>query len=150
VKRFFEACKAFFTVLLGKEEVSAPAQEESKDSLVLLHLLQKRGRLIDFLMEDLSSYSDEQIGGVGRTVHEECANCLKDVFAIEPIFSEEEGSPLSLPVGSDLTKIQLSGEGKGELPIRGTLRHKGWRATKHTLPSLVGSGEILAPAEVEV
>jgi len=57
-----------------------------------------------------------------------------------------------VPVGFDPAAIKLIGNVTGEPPIRGLLRHRGWRVSEVTLPSLrQGSGRaIVAPAEVEV
>jgi hypothetical protein len=55
-------------------------------------------------------------------------------------------------VGFDPATIKLVGNVSGEPPIRGLLRHRGWRVIEVTLPSLPqASGRaIVAPAEVEV
>ena len=70
----------------------------------------------------------------------------------KPILSSEEDQPVTVPEGFDPAAIKLVGNVTGEPPIRGLLRHRGWRVTEVTLPSLPqGSGRaIVAPAEVEV
>src|SRR5436309_12233646 len=47
-----------------------PAAADAPDRAVqMLALLQRDGRLVDFLMEDLTAYSDGQIGTAVRDVH---------------------------------------------------------------------------------
>jgi hypothetical protein len=152
MKKILEAFRAFFNVLAGVKEKPLTHQEERSDlsHLTLLHIMQKRGRLIDFLMEDLSTYSDEQVGAAARAVHTECAKLLKETFDIHPVSNQEEGSALSLPLDTDLSRFQLSGNVTA-LPLRGTLRHKGWQVGKKELNVQATSAqEVLAPAEVEV
>ncbi|HET9594276.1 MAG TPA: DUF2760 domain-containing protein, partial [Anaeromyxobacteraceae bacterium] len=49
---------------------AAPSPESS--ALHVLHLLQRDGRLVDFLSEDLNGFSDAEIGAAARTVNEGC------------------------------------------------------------------------------
>ncbi len=64
----------------------------------------------------------------------------------------DEDSKVSVPKGFDPAEIRLIGEAKGEPPYRGTLRHRGWRATDVKLPTLADGVDrtVIAPAEVEV
>src|SRR6188472_3835490 len=61
-------------------EPPAPA-ERSPDAvdgaLQLLALLQREGRLVDFLQQDIASYSDADIGTAARVVHEGCRRALR-------------------------------------------------------------------------
>ena len=59
---------------------------------------------------------------------------------------------MTLASGFDADAVKLVGEVKGEPPYTGVLRHRGWRATRFTLPGLVGKHDarVLAPAEVEL
>jgi hypothetical protein len=126
---------------------------ESLDRAVqVLALLQRDGRLVDFLEEDVSSYPDGQLGAAVRSIHSSCRQVLERYIKLEPILSSEEDQPVTVPVGFDRDAIRLVGNVTGEPPIRGLLRHRGWRVTEVTLPSLPqGSGkEIVAPAEVEI
>ena len=126
---------------------------ESLDRAVqMLALLQRDGRLVDFLEEDVSSYPDGQLGAAVRSIHTSCRQVLERYLKLEPILSSEEDQPVTVPVGFDPAAIKLVGNVTGEPPIRGLLRHRGWRVTEVTLPSLPqGSGKaIVAPAEVEV
>src|SRR3954452_4748043 len=62
------AFKAKLDTLLGKGGPAKP----SGAPLRFLALLQRKGRLIDFLMEDIQPYSNEQIGQSVRDIHRDC------------------------------------------------------------------------------
>lgn len=130
-----------------------PLRAPSPDSaLQLLSLLQREARLIDFAHENLSSYSDADIGAAARVVHEGCARVLREHFAIEAVRSESEGSRITLEQGFDAASVRLTGNVVGKAPFTGTLSHRGWRAASVTLPQLAESHDarVLAPAEVEL
>src|SRR4051812_9320358 len=40
--------------------------------LFILSMLQREGRLIDFLQEDVAAFSDAEVGAAARVVHEGC------------------------------------------------------------------------------
>ncbi|MGC1644632.1 MAG: DUF2760 domain-containing protein [Candidatus Sulfotelmatobacter sp.] len=129
-----------------------PSPESLDRAVQMLALLQRDGRLVDFLEEDVASYPDLQLGAAVRSIHTSCRQVLERYIKLEPILSSEEDQPVTVPVGFDPAAIKLVGNVTGEPPIRGLLRHRGWRVTEVTLPSLPqGSGRaIVAPAEVEV
>jgi hypothetical protein len=129
-----------------------PSPESHDRAVQMLALLQRDGRLVDFLEEDVSSYPDGQLGAAVRSIHTSCRQVLERYIKLEPILSSEEDQPVTVPVGFDPAAIKLIGNVTGEPPIRGLLRHRGWRVTEVTLPSLPqGSGRaIVASAEVEV
>jgi len=121
-------------------------------ALQLLGLLQRDGRLIDFVQEDLSSHSDADIGAAARLVHDGCGKVLREHFTIAPVRDEAEGSRIVLNEGFDAGAIKLTGNVVGKAPFRGSLSHRGWRATETRLPKLAESHDasVLAPAEVEL
>ncbi|MBZ0233342.1 MAG: DUF2760 domain-containing protein [Deltaproteobacteria bacterium] len=121
-------------------------------ALALLALLQREGRLVDFLREPLESYADADIGAAARDVHRGCKKVLEQCFTLEAVMPGEEDAKVSVPKGFDPGEVRLIGEARGEAPFAGTLRHHGWRATKTQLPSLADGVDraIVAPAEVEV
>ena len=129
-----------------------PTAESLDRAVQMLALLQRDGRLVDFLEEDVSSYPDGQLGAAVRSIHTSCRQVLKRYVKLEPILSFEEDQPVIVPVGFDPAAIKLVGNVTGEPPIRGLLRHRGWRVTEVTLPALPQSSgrAIVAPAEVEV
>lgn len=121
-------------------------------ALQLLGLLQRDARLIDFTQEDLSLYSDADIGGVARVLHEGCSKVLREHFTITPVRPEAEGSRLTLPAGFDARAVRLTGNVVGQAPFTGSLCHRGWRVTDTRLPKLADSHDVrvLAQAEVEL
>jgi hypothetical protein len=140
------------------EHVATAAQPPQKaapgrsDALNLLSALQREGRLIDFLQEPLTGYSDAQIGAAVRDVHRDCAAALERMFALRPLVESGEGSPVDLPAGFDASKYRLKGN-VGQPPLRGRLEHHGWLASKCELPAWTGTAaaaSIVAPAEVVV
>jgi hypothetical protein len=128
-------------------------REASSDSaLQLLGLLQQEGRLVDFLQEDVSAYSDADIGGAARVVHEGCRKTLLEHLSIEPVRTEEEGVRITLADGFDASSVRLTGNVVGKPPFTGTLMHRGWRVSAISLPKLAAGHQVqvVAPAEVEL
>ncbi len=132
----------------------APKLREAQTdaALQLLGLLQREGRLIDFLSEDISSYTDAEIGAAARVVHDQCKKALDAHLSIERIRSENEGSRVSVPQGFSAQEIRLVGNVLGEAPFSGSLSHAGWRVRSIELPKLAEGHDVrvLAPAEVEL
>jgi hypothetical protein len=134
----------------------APVAERKADSataaLQLLSLLQREGRLVDFLQQDIAAFPDAEVGVAARVVHEGCRRALREHASIEPVRAETEGARVKLDEGFDADAVKLLGDVRGEPPWSGTLRHRGWRATRLELPRLVGEHDarVLAPAEVEL
>ena len=126
-----------------------PAPEAA---LQLMGLLQREARLIDFVQEDLGQYSDADIGGVARVLHESCRRVLREHFSIAPVRPEAEGSRVTLPAGFDAGVVRLTGNVIGQPPFTGTLCHRGWRVTETRLPRLAERHDltVLAQAEVEM
>ena len=121
-------------------------------ALQLLGLLQREARFIDFVEEDISAYSDADIGAAGRVVHEGCRKVLREHFQIAPVRSETEGSRVTLATGFDAGAVRLTGNVVGQAPFTGTLGHRGWRVTGSELPQLAPGHDaaVLAQAEVEL
>ena len=132
---------------------AAPLREATPDAaLQLLSLFQREARLIDFTQENLSGYSDADIGAAARVVHEGCSKVLREHFTIDAVRSEAEGSRVTLPEGFDASSVRLTGNVVGKAPFTGTLSHRGWRASSVRLPKLAEAhdAKVLAPAEVEL
>ena len=129
-----------------------PAAAPATAALQLLGLLQREARFIDFVEEDISAYSDADIGAAGRVVHEGCRKVLREHFKIAPVRSEAEGSRVTLPEGFDAGSVRLTGNVVGKAPFSGTLGHRGWRVDGSTLPKLAPGHDaaVLAQAEVEL
>ena len=129
-----------------------PVVAESTDrALQMLAILQRDGRLVDFLMEDLGSYQDAQIGAAARDVHDGCRKALTRYVSLEAVLDDEEGQTVTVDRTADPSSVKVVGSVAGAPPYRGVLRHRGWRATRVDLPPISTAGRtILAPAEVEV
>ncbi len=128
------------------------ATESFDRAVQVFTLLQRDGRLIDFLTEDVTPYPDAQLGAAVRSVHESLRQVLDRYLELEPIIDSEEGQPVTVQRDFDPASIKLVGNVTGQLPLRGSLRHRGWRVKRLNLPSLPeGAGRsVIAPAEVEV
>jgi Domain of unknown function (DUF2760) len=130
-----------------------PLREADTDSaLQLLGLLQREGRLIDFLQEDVASFSDAEIGAAARVVHQSTRKALLAHVELVRVRAEAEGASVSIPKGFDPQEVRLVGNVVGEAPFRGTLNHAGWRAASVTLPKLSEGHNlhVIQPAEVEL
>lgn len=153
------ACKAFVKAFKnpqkGEEflDETAPKQVEGTDQshLRLLNYLQQASRLVDFLKEDLSAFTDAQIGAVARKVHQDCAKAVEELVAIRPLRDEKEGSLIQVPKNYDPSQIKIVGKIKGDGPFTGTLMHGGWKAQKRSLPKKTGehANDVICPAEIE-
>ncbi|HEY3940368.1 MAG TPA: DUF2760 domain-containing protein [Bryobacteraceae bacterium] len=139
------------------EPVAPPVEPKvqiSDGALQILHILQRDSRLIDFLMEDIASYEDDQVGAAVRSVHSDCRASLTRHVTLAPMIDGVEGTPQKLDASKapDPNRIKLIGNvpASGKVP-GGTLRHRGWLASSINLPPL-GKQEIavLAPAEIEI
>jgi Domain of unknown function (DUF2760) len=119
-----------------------------------LGTFQERGRLIDFLMDDITNYDDAQIGAAARVVHQGCKAALEEHFRIGRIREESEGSPVTIPAGYAADEYRLIGKISGPGPFSGTLLHHGWKIDAVNLPRLVRADPdrlpTVAPAEVEL
>lgn len=165
------AFRCFFRILTGKplpdEALPITVKEQppllpeptietqaAKDTpaVQLLALLQKEGRLIDFLQEDIDSYSDAQVGSAVRNIHQSCRQVLKEHVGLEPVLPGAEESRVSIESGFDPSRIRLIGNVMGEPPFSGVLKHHGWRATAISLSSPPANHDpsVIFPAEVEL
>lgn len=134
------------------QPTSPPAATEPQSALQLLSLLQQNGRLIDFLQEDITAFSDQEVGAAARLVHQGCRQTLEEYLAIRPVREEPEGVQVTLGPGFDASMVRLTGHVVGEAPFTGILIHRGWRATQVRLPQVAAGHDlkILTAAEVEL
>lgn len=153
------AFKWFFKVLReGEPPVASAAPPppvftaSTEPAVQALALLQKEGRLVDFLMEDITGYSDAEVGAAVRDIHRGCRKVLLERMKPEAVLGEGEGSAYAVPVGFDASRIAVTGTITGQPPYRGTVRHRGWRIPTVNLPTVPAGADasVVAPAEVEV
>jgi hypothetical protein len=164
----------FLTQLLRRSAGPAPAEPEAAETtpapkakragetrlretspdaaLQLLSLLQQEARLLDFVHEDLTGFSDADVGAAARVVHAGGRKVLDEYFDFSPVREEDEDSPVTLPEGFNPAEVRLTGHVVGQAPFSGTLIHRGWRVTEVRLPKLAPGHDahIVAPAEVEL
>ena len=136
----------------AKPAAPPPAARTAADgALQLLGILQRDSRLVDFLMEDIKSYSDDQVGAAVRDIHKKCRESLKRYVPLEPVIDGVEGTFVKVP-SSDPRVVKFIGNVPAKPPAGGTLQHKGWRAAKVDLPPLAAGQDaaIVAPAEIEI
>jgi hypothetical protein len=128
-----------------------PAARPADGALQLLAILQRDSRLLDFLMEDVSSYSDEQIGAAVRELHDQCRDSMGQYVTLQPVIDGVEGTFAKTP-SDDPNLVKFIGNVPARPPVGGILRHKGWRAAKVVLPALSAKQDtaIIAPAEIEI
>ncbi|TPV97259.1 MAG: DUF2760 domain-containing protein [Myxococcales bacterium FL481] len=135
---------------------TAPSVTESEpdhaSALQLLAILQREGRFVDFLREDVAGFSDAEVGAAARVVHQGCARALDQHVQMAAIRTEGEGDSVELPQGFDAARVRVTGHVVGDPPFRGKLAHHGWEATRVSLPILATGHDpaIVAPAEVEL
>ncbi|MCU1259714.1 MAG: hypothetical protein JWO80_2599 [Bryobacterales bacterium] len=129
----------------------APVVRLSDGALQMLGILQRDGRLLDFFLEDISPFSDEQVGSAARGMHGPCREALNRYVTVAPVIDGVEGTFAKAP-SQDPNKIKFLGNVPATPPGGGILRHRGWQATRVELPPLLPKQDVavLAPAELEV
>lgn len=141
--------------------LEAPAPEKPAEAapekthaagLAVLGLLQREGRLIDFLKEEVGSFSDAEIGAAARVVHAGSRKVLDQYLTLDPVMKESEGAAVTIPAGFSAERIRLTGNIAGQPPFRGALKHHGWVATSVRFPAVPSTLDprVIAPAEVEL
>ena len=171
MNRILLAFRAFFALLFGGKlppdlvaelglttksqtppKPPAPEIKPADGALQLLGILQRDARILDFFMEDIAPYSDDQVGAAARDVHERTREALIRHFAPTPVIDAVEGSVANPPDGNPALVKYVGNVPASGKPPAGLLRHRGWRATAVSLPALNSRQDlaVLAPAEIEV
>jgi hypothetical protein len=142
-----------------KGEAPASLKVEDRQALIergaseLLILLQREGRFVDFLEQDIDGFEDAEVGAASREIHKGCRKVLREHFGVAPVLEGvEEDDDVTVPAGFNPEEIRLVGKVKGKAPFKGVLRHHGWRAKKVQLPQVAPEldARVLAAAEVEL
>jgi hypothetical protein len=76
-----------------------PARTPADGALQILTILQRDSRLVDFLMEDIASYSDGQVGAAVRELHDQCRDSMARPVTLQPVIDGVEGTPATSPSG---------------------------------------------------
>lgn len=183
MSRLILACKSFFNLLFTGElsagvlealkltrrasapavkpappaAKAAPVSTAADGAVQILSLLQREARLIDFLMEDITPFTDEQIGGAVRDVHNNCRETLARHVKVSPVADGVEGAVTTLKgtglEAKDTARLRLVGKVPPDRKVEaGVLRHRGWQVDKIELPALDPNKRlmVIAPAEIEV
>ena len=108
-----------------------PQAGPADGAVQILSLLQRDARLVDFLMEDISAYSDEQVGAAVRDVQAQSKQSLERYLQFQPVIDGVEGT-YTKTEGIAQGAIKLIGNvpANGKAP-GGLLRHKGWQAARN-------------------
>ena len=178
MSRISYAFRAFFSILFGgalpadiaqsfgyskampvrssQEKAAPPPKPQpgpSAGAVQILGILQREARLVDFLMEEIAPYSDEQVGAAVRDVHAQSRLALDRYMRLQPVIDGVEGT-FTKTEGVDKAALKFIGKvpPSGTAP-GGVLRHKGWKAEKVDLPPTgpdTIANSVLAPAELEI
>ena len=127
-----------------------PQAGPSDGAVQILSILQSDARMIDFLMEDISAYSDDQVGAAVRDIQSKAHETLQRYMKLAPVVDGVEGVYVKTEgLGKSAYKLVGNVPPNGKAP-GGLLRHKGWKAEKVDLPTAAPAGGQLVPAEIEV
>lgn len=128
---------------------AAPKKPIRSDAITLLSSLQREARLVDLIQEDLSGFSDEQVGAAARPCLQQSAATLKRLLNLAPVCDAADGSTVDVAPDESAARYQWSGEGASN---SGSLIHHGWQATQIELPTYTGDAAdalLIAPAQVQ-
>lgn len=137
----------------AKSRVQPPPQ--TGEALILLSLLQEKGRFLDYLMEDVSTFSDAQVAAASRVVHQGCAAVIRECLALAPAHGGKEGERITIDAAADPQDYRLIGKVAGTPPFSGVVVHRGWKTSKLALPRHMrpidpNGQNVITPVEVEV
>ena len=128
------------------ETATPPAQlpTQTGEALILLSLLQEKGRFLDYLMEDVTAFSDAQVAAASRVVHQGCSAVIRECLALAPAHDGKEGERISIEASTDPQQYRLIGKVPAP-PFSGVVciaagRHRSW-------PCRVTPGRSIRPAK---
>ena len=122
---------------------AAPSRTPADGALQILTILQRDSRVVDFLMEDIASYSDDQVGAAVRELHDQCRDSLARHFTLQPVIDGVEGTPVKAPSGCRRDTCSPAVR-DGPVPLYLTRSAGSLSAT----PSLVGLSDMYATKPV--
>jgi hypothetical protein len=141
-----------------RPEPAKPARAEptqTGEALILLSLLQEKGRFLDYVMEDITAFSDAQVAAASRVVHQGCSAVIKECLALSPTHDGAEGDRITIDKSSDPNRYRLLGKVRQEPPYAGVVVHRGWKTSKLALPRFTRPVDptgpnVITPMDVEV
>jgi FtsZ-binding cell division protein ZapB len=139
----------------SKKAASSRSVDVEAELAHFLGILQDRGRLVDFLMNDIAPHSDDEVGRVARVVHQGCSSVLNEYFSIAKLDKNEEQSQVTINDSQNRDLYRFSGQVSDSPPYKGTLLHAGWKTSRVAVPRLsqvirTEEAYLVSPAEVEV
>jgi hypothetical protein len=145
-------CEPIKTETEEAEQVPELTVTEPQSALQLLSVMQKEGRIIDFINQEVNDFSDDQVAAAARVVHAGVKTAIKQYVEFAPVSETPEGESISLPEDFDKNEYRLTGNIIGTGPFSGALIHKGWKVTSVNFPLLAKNSDlrVVAPAEVEL
>jgi len=139
------------------EPVKPPRTEPTQtgEALILLSLLQEKGRFLDYVMEDITAFSDAQVAAASRVVHQGCSAVIRECLDLSPTHEGAEGERVTLDQSSDPNRYRLLGKVRQEPPYSGVVVHRGWKTSKLALPRFTRPVDptgpnVITPMEVEI
>ena len=102
--------------------VPPPPPKPSAEPVRLLGVLQRESRLLDFLMENIQQFDDQQIGASVRDIHAKAQATLKKHVTLEPVMPNQEGGQVTVQAGFDPSAIRLVGQCNWPAPLQGNTR----------------------------
>jgi hypothetical protein len=159
--------RAYQELQTRSEQQQLKQQLAGREFMHILSRLQEKGRFIDFIMEEIGSYSDQQVGTAARYVHAGCRAVVREYLDLAPLHQGAEGAAVTVPKPAPAAELQFLGRSAVNFPVTGRLVHRGWRVVAARLPEFGaphgvganGSGDhggdaaglsVLAPAQVEL
>jgi hypothetical protein len=132
-----------------------PEPPQAGEALVLLSLLQEKGRFLDFVMEDITTYQDAQVAAASRVVHQGCSAVVKEHLDISPVHAGKEGDRITVDTAAEPNRYRLVGKIVGQPPFSGVVVHRGWKTSRMSLPRFTRPVDAtgpntITPVEVEV
>ena len=128
---------------------AAASPPTRSDAITLLSALQREARLVDLIQENLSEFSDAQVGAAARPCLEQSSATLNRLFDLKPVCEAADGSTVDVGPEETAARYQWTGEGSG---TSGSLIHHGWQASQVELPQFSGDAAdalIVAPAQIQ-
>ncbi len=148
--------KALELAAASRDQERREQRNNGRELIHLLSRLQEKGRFVDFVMEDIGGYSDQQVGTAARFVHDGCRSVVREYLDLAPVESGDEGSSITVSQPRHPAELQFLGKSASAFPATGRLVHRGWKVVTSRLPHLSISGEyaevtdVIAPAQVEL
>lgn len=132
-----------------------PEPTQTGEALILLSLLQEKGRFLDYVTEDITAFNDAQVAAASRVVHQGCSAVIKECLALSPTHEGKEGDRITLDKSFDPNRYRLLGKVPQEPPYQGVVVHRGWQTTKLALPRFTRPVDptgpnVITPMDVEV